>query len=76
MAQGVPVIASAIAGLNEIVTPECGWTFPVGDAAALAAVIQGVHPDEKRDAAQARAKIFSIEKMAQQTEAFYASILD
>ena len=36
MAAGRPVIATAIAGIPELVTPETGWLVPAGDAAALA----------------------------------------
>lgn len=42
MAQGRPVIATAIAGVPELVTRESGWTVPAGDAAALAAAIQAL----------------------------------
>ncbi|WP_091302543.1 glycosyltransferase [Gemmobacter aquatilis] len=36
MAAGRPVLATAIAGLPELVTPETGWLVPAGDATALA----------------------------------------
>lgn len=39
MAAGRPVIATAIAGIPELVTPQTGWIVPAGDAAALAAAI-------------------------------------
>jgi len=39
MAAGRPVIATAIAGIPELVTPEVGWLVPAGDAAALAAAV-------------------------------------
>lgn len=39
MAAARPVIATAIAGLPELVTPDTGWLVPAGDAAALAAAI-------------------------------------
>ena len=39
MAAGRPVIATAIAGVPELVTPQTGWIVPAGDAAALAAAI-------------------------------------
>ncbi|MEM6488946.1 MAG: glycosyltransferase family 4 protein [Pseudomonadota bacterium] len=35
MALGRPVITTAIAGIPELVTPECGWVVPSGDAEAL-----------------------------------------
>lgn len=39
MAAGRPVLATAIAGIPELVTPEVGWLVPAGDTAALAAAI-------------------------------------
>ena len=39
MAMGRPVIATAIAGVPELVTPETGWLVPAGDAGALAGAI-------------------------------------
>lgn len=40
MASGRPVIATSIAGIPELVTPDCGWLVPAGDAAALAKAIR------------------------------------
>lgn len=40
MALERPVIASAIAGVPELVTAETGWLVPAGDAAALARAIR------------------------------------
>lgn len=39
MAAGRPVIATAIAGVPELVTPDVGWMVPAGDAQALAMAI-------------------------------------
>lgn len=39
MASGRPVIATSIAGLPELVTPDCGWLVPAGDPRALADAI-------------------------------------
>jgi glycosyltransferase involved in cell wall biosynthesis len=39
MAAGRPVIATAVAGLPELVRPETGWLVPAGDAEALADAI-------------------------------------
>ncbi|MCB5408589.1 glycosyltransferase [Pseudogemmobacter faecipullorum] len=39
-ASGRPAIASAIAGVPELVTPGTGWLVPAGDAAALAEAIR------------------------------------
>jgi colanic acid/amylovoran biosynthesis glycosyltransferase len=40
MAAGRPIIATAIAGIPELVTPDTGWLVPAGDAAALADAIR------------------------------------
>ncbi len=42
MAAGRPVIATAIAGVPELVTPETGWLVPAGDAGALADAIRAL----------------------------------
>lgn len=42
MAAGRPVIATAIAGVPELVTREAGWTVPAGDAMALATAIHAL----------------------------------
>ncbi len=36
---GRPVISTYIAGIPELVTPDCGWLVPAGDAEALAETI-------------------------------------
>ncbi|MGH9594388.1 MAG: glycosyltransferase family 4 protein [Bryobacteraceae bacterium] len=76
MAHGVPVIASEIGGLAEIVDAESGWLVPPGDPAALARAILSVasNPERLRAAglkARDRARLFSVEQMVQQTEDFY-----
>jgi glycosyltransferase involved in cell wall biosynthesis len=57
----VPVVATAVGGLREtIVDGETGWTYPVGDVAALAAAIADAldRPDEaRRRAATGRAMV-------------------
>jgi glycosyltransferase involved in cell wall biosynthesis len=81
MAHGVPVIASDIGGLREIVEPgRGGWLVPAGDAAALAHAIREATADPERLrktglAARERAAHFSVEKMAEQTEQFYRHLL-
>jgi glycosyltransferase involved in cell wall biosynthesis len=78
MAHGVPVIASDIGGLAEIVEPGSGWLMPPGDASALARAIVSAasDPESLRTAglkARERARLFSVDQMVQQTEAFYRS---
>lgn len=77
MAHGVPVIASDVGGLPEIVEAgNGGWLVPAGDPAALARAITVAASDPDRLKAQGqkardRARLFSIDRMVQQTEAFY-----
>ena len=81
MAHGVPVIASDIGGLREIVEHgRSGWLVPAGDVAALARAIKEADADPDRLrvaglAARNRAEYFSVEKMAEQTEQFYRRLL-
>jgi glycosyltransferase involved in cell wall biosynthesis len=81
MAHGVPVIASDIGGLREIVElGRSGWLVPAGDASALARAIQEAVADPLRLckaglAARERAALFSVETMAEQTEQFYRRLL-
>lgn len=81
MAYGVPVIASDIQGLAEIVEAgRGGWLVPVGDAEALAHSIRDAASDPDRLAAfglaaRERAGQFTVERMARQTEAFYRRLL-
>ena len=42
MANGRPVIATAIAGVPELVNRDAGWTVPAGDAMALATAIHAL----------------------------------
>ncbi len=42
MAAGRPIIATSIAGLPELVTPDVGWLVPAGDATALANAIRAM----------------------------------
>jgi glycosyltransferase involved in cell wall biosynthesis len=77
MAHGVPVIASDVGGLPEIVEPgNGGWLVPVGDPAALARAITAAaaEPDrlrEQGEKARERARRFSVDRMVVQTEEFY-----
>lgn len=74
MARGVPVIASDIQGLKEFVDS----LVPPNDPAALAQAIQSVTQQDLRElgaAARTRASQFSIAKMIDETERFYARLL-
>jgi glycosyltransferase involved in cell wall biosynthesis len=77
MAHGVPVIASDVGGLPEIVEPDNGgWLVPAGDPAALARAIMEAASSphrlhEQGQRARERAQLFSVGRMVEQTEAFY-----
>ena len=81
MAYGVPVIASDVGGLPEIVEPDNGgWLVPAGDPAALARAIMEsasspyrLHEQGQR--ARERAQLFSVDRMVDQTEAFYGRLV-
>lgn len=79
MAYGVPVVASDIQGLAEIVEQgRSGWLFPVGNAEVLASAIAEASRSELATwgkAARERAATFTIERMARETEAFYRHLL-
>lgn len=58
-ARGRPVIASAAGGLRDIVTDgEDGWTFPPGDVAALAALLDRLTADEVAAAGRAARRTY------------------
>jgi len=44
-ATGLPLLVSALPGLNEAVTPETGRTFPVGDFDSAAEILKGLLSD-------------------------------
>jgi len=80
-AQGVPVVASRVGGLRDIVQDGVtGRLVPSRDAAALAAAIEDLLADagaSKRMAQEARTKVqseFSAEQMADATQELYASL--
>jgi len=74
MAHGLPVVASNVGGLPEVVGPR--WLIPPEDPAALAEAIRtaAANHSELAEAAQsarARAATFSMERTIERTEAFY-----
>lgn len=48
MESGLPVVASAVSGLPEVVNPASGWLFPPEDVAALSVALSEVldHPED------------------------------
>lgn len=79
MAHGLPVIASDIEGLKEIVEPgRSGWLVPAGDAPALARAIARAQTEALEaygTAARSRAARFPVARMAEQVEALYLRLL-
>ena len=83
MAAGVPVIATAIPGTDEVVTDEqTGLLFPPGDAGALARCLARLLPDRAlaaRLTVAARARVraeFSADGMAGRVEQVYLERLE
>ena len=76
MAYGVPVIASDIQGLREIVTPGTGWLVPAEDAEGMARAIRaaGGIACPTQEALRARAAEFTVAKMTEETEMFYRRV--
>ena len=81
MAHGLPVIASQVGGLPEIVEEgKTGWLAPPGSAIAFAEVMADAAADRERlrtlaQAARRCALAFSTETMADRTEALYRRLL-
>ena len=77
MAAGVPVVASDVGGVSEVVRPgETGWLVPPGDADALAAAIGAAlrDPDARRIARSGQGSIaaFDEHEMVQLLDDLYA----
>jgi glycosyltransferase involved in cell wall biosynthesis len=81
MAHGVPVVASRVGGLPEIIEDgETGWLIPPGSPQALAEAIVHAASDRARLRemglkARERARQFSSELMVERTEAVYEKLL-
>jgi glycosyltransferase involved in cell wall biosynthesis len=81
MALGIPPVAFAVGGLTEVVVPGTGFLIPPGDTAAFAARVGELAQNNSlrssmSDAARERAKHFGSERMTQETEAVYQSVLN
>ena len=77
MAAGRPIIATAIAGIPELVTPDVGWLVPAGDAGALAHAIRGMGSrDISAMGYAARQRVFArhdIDREAEKLTTLFAS---
>lgn len=83
MAMRLPVVATAVGGIPEVVEPGVsGMLVPFGDPAALAAAAAELLADPARRAALGEAarwrveERFSIERMARELEAIYTQVAD
>jgi len=79
---GVPVVATDVGGLPEVVTHgETGYLFPVGDIAAMAAsAVELLADPDRHEAFKARARkraqeSFNADDIIPQYEAFYEELL-
>ncbi len=82
MAMGLPVVATKVGGLPELVIPgETGWLAPAGNAPALAAAMSQLLGDPKTRQAMGRAgrerveQNFSLEAMIRRHEEVFESLL-
>ena len=80
MAAGVPVVATSLDGVEEIIEDaRHGFLTPPGDAAAMARALERLAQDailrtRLVEEGRRRASEFSIERMVERTEAVYASL--
>lgn len=78
LGMGLPVVASALMGLKEMVTPECGMLVPPGDVAELARALvwlAGLDADERaRLGAAGRRHVLARFTLAGQAAAITAAI--
>ncbi len=80
LASGVPVVASRLGGLNEVVSSAAGSNVPPGEAEPLAAALRSLadSPDalqSLRAAARESVTRFAWEEVAKQAAAIYAGVL-
>ncbi len=80
LAAGVPVAASQLPGLQDVVPPQAGWLLPPGDVAAWSALLETLwhHPQavaEKKAAAQAAVQEYDWERVVDQLEKVYHYVL-
>jgi len=82
LACGTPVVASAVGGIPEQVSPDTGRLSPVGDSVAMAEAIRGLLADEAlrqqlgRQAAADAARRFDLKRQATDYLAWYQEALD
>jgi glycosyltransferase involved in cell wall biosynthesis len=81
MAAGaVPIVSDSVGCAPDLVTPDVGWVYPVGDVGALATAIEDACRrgalTSRRPAAQLRAEQYGIAATARGIEAGVAAVLE
>jgi glycosyltransferase involved in cell wall biosynthesis len=73
MATGLPVVATASGGPEELVTGDTGVLVPVADAAALAEGVEGIlrNPQRFQHGAARVATHYSLERVAERLQEIY-----
>lgn len=61
LASGVPVVATAVGGVPELVTEEVGWLVELGDLEAMAEAALALLQDPRFPAIRARARAYAVE---------------
>lgn len=81
MASGLPVIASAVGGIPDLLTPDKGWVVPPGNPEALADAIETAfnNPDKALEMGQRGSvevlNAYDIKKTAREYEDLYLQLL-
>ncbi|MBW1975243.1 MAG: glycosyltransferase family 4 protein [Deltaproteobacteria bacterium] len=81
MAGGLPIVASNVGGIPEIVDSSCGVLVPPAEPKELAQAILKIYENPKLEAQMGHAarvkvsKSFSMERVAKETMAFYKEVL-
>jgi L-malate glycosyltransferase len=82
MASQLPIVATTVGAVAEVIAPDCGLLVPPDDVPALTAAILKLLEDPPRAGALAAAayrrvrEVFSAQVMTQKTEAVYQELLD
>jgi glycosyltransferase involved in cell wall biosynthesis len=81
MALGIPPVAFGVGGLSEVIVPGTGFLAPPGDTATFAEKVASLAGEDvlrttMGAAARERAKQFGSERMTEETEAVYQSVLN
>jgi len=80
LAAGVPVVASRLPGLQDVVPPQAGWIVRPGDVAAWATLLEKLWNDprlvaEKKTAARTAAQAYDWSRVVDRLEQVYHEVL-